>query len=155
VLARALVATLHFLALAVGVASVVVRGLRLRDLRRGARNDRVLASLLGADALWGVAAGLWLGTGLLRVFAGLERASAYYVRNGFFYVKMALFLAVVALEIFPMVTFIRWRTARRKGTTPWNGAPLDRLIRVNDVEIAIVALIVLAATLMARGAWLF
>ena len=150
-----MVATLHFLALAIGVSSAVVRGLRLRDLRRGARNDRVVASLLGADALWGVAAGLWLGSGLLRVFAGLERASAYYLRNGFFYVKMTLFLSVVALEIFAMVTFIRWRTARRKGVTPWLNAPLDRLIRVNDVEVAVVVLIVFAATLMARGAWLF
>jgi len=97
VLIHALVATLHFLALALGVGSVVVRGLRLRDLRGGAPNDRILTSLFVADALWGVAAALWIATGLLRVFAGLERASAFYRRNGFFYVKMALFLSVVAV----------------------------------------------------------
>jgi len=53
------------------------------------------------------------------------------------------------------VTFIRWRAARRKGATPWTTAPLDRLIRFNDVEVGLVVIIVFAATLMARGAWLF
>jgi len=62
---------------------------------------------------------------------------------------------VVAVEIFPMVTFIRWRAARRKGATPWTTAPLDRLIRLNDVEVGLVVIIVFTATLMARGAWLF
>ncbi len=154
-LIRALVAALHYLALALGFGSVLVRGIRLRDLARGERSERVLASLFRADALWGAAAGLWVATGLVRVFAGLEKVSAFYLGNGFFYVKMSLFLLVVLLEIFPMVTFIRWRRARRQAKTPWETAPLSRLVRLNDLELALVVAIVFVATLMARGAWLF
>jgi putative membrane protein len=68
---------------------------------------------------------------------------------------MALFLLVLALEILPMVTFIRWRVARSRGGAPVAGANLPRLIALNDAEVAIILLIPFAAALMARGAWLF
>jgi putative membrane protein len=154
-LLRAFVASLHFLALGIGLGAVFVRGLRLRDLRRAPAEAAPLRGLFGADSLWGLAAALWIVTGLLRAFAGLEKASDFYLRNGFFYVKMALFAAVFALEIAPMLTFISWRRARAKGATPWTAAPIGRLVRINDLEIALVLLIPFAAALMSRGAWLF
>ena len=154
-LLRAFVASLHFLALGIGLGALFVRGLRLRDLRRAPADAALLPGLLGADSLWGVAAGLWIVTGLLRAFAGLEKASDFYLRNGFFYLKMGLFLAVFALEIAPMLTFIAWRRARAKGAAPWTGAPVARLVRINDAELALTVLIPFAAALMARGAWLF
>jgi putative membrane protein len=117
--------------------------------------EATLSSLFAADSLWGVAAGLWIVTGLTRAFGHVERDPEFYLRNGFFYVKMALFVSVVALEIVPMVTFIRWRIARRKGGTPWVGAPIERLVRINDIEVGAVVVIVFVAALMARGAWLF
>jgi len=154
-LLRALVASLHFLALGVGLGAVFVRGLRLRDLRRAPAETAPLRGLFGADSLWGLAAALWIVTGLLRAFAGLEKATDFYLRNGFFYVKMGLFLAVFALELAPMLTFIAWRRARAKGAAPWATAPVARLVRINDVELALVVLIPFAAALMSRGAWLF
>jgi putative membrane protein len=154
-LLRALVAALHFVALGIGLGALFVRGLRLRDLRRAPADAARLPELFGADSLWGVAAALWIATGLLRAFAGLEKATAFYLRNGFFYVKMALFAAVFALEIVPMLTFISWRRARAGGATPWASAPIGRLVRLNDVELALVLLIPFAAALMARGVWLF
>jgi putative membrane protein len=154
-LLRALVASLHFLALGIGLGAVFVRGLRLRDLRRAPTDAGPLRGLFGADALWGLAAALWIATGLLRAFAGLEKGTAFYVRNGFFHLKLGLFAAVFALEIVPMLTFIRWRRARAAGAAPWATAPIGRLARINDVELALVILIAFAATLMARGAWLF
>ena len=153
--ARASVAALHYLALGVGLGAVVARGLRLRALRRAPTDAAQLTPLFHADSLWGLAAALWLATGLLRAFAGLEKPTAFYLSNGFFYVKMALFLAVFALEIAPMVTFIKWRVARGRGATPWTTAPVGRLVRLNDVEVVLVVLIPFAAALMARGAWLF
>jgi putative membrane protein len=113
-----------------------------------------VAAVLRADNAWGVAALLWLSTGLVRAFAGLEKASAFYLRNGFFLVKMTLFLAVFLLEILPMITFIRWRAARGKGQTP-SLAAVPRLVRINDIELVLVVLIPFAATMMARGLWLF
>jgi putative membrane protein len=154
-LARAVVAALHYLALGIGLGAVVGRGLRLRALRRAPSDAAQLTPLFHADSLWGLAAALWLVTGVLRAFAGLEKATAFYVRNGFFYVKLGLFAAVFALEIMPMLTFIAWRRARSTGATPWATAPIGRLVRVNDIELALVVLIPFAAALMARGAWLF
>ena len=114
-----------------------------------------MGRLFQADALWGVAALLWITTGLLRVFGRLEKSPDFYLRNGFFWVKMALFGLVFALEILPMITFIRWRAARSRRSATTAGANLGVLIALNDAELAIVVLIPFAAALMARGAWLF
>jgi putative membrane protein len=143
------------LALAIGFAAVFARGRRLRDLARRREDAGALELLIQADNLWGVAALLWIATGLLRVFGRFEKTPDFYLRNGFFWVKMALFGLVLALEIVPMSTFIRWRVARSRGTVPVAGADLSRLIALNDAEVAIILLIPFVAALMARGAWLF
>lgn len=154
-LLAALVAAFHFLALALGMSSVVARGLRLRDLRRNPQGPGVLQGVLVADTFWGIAAALWLVTGLARAFGHLEKAPDFYRRNGFFHLKMALFVSVIALEIVPIVTLTRWRIAKKRGEAPWLEAPVDRLVRINDTEVVGVALIIFVATLMARGVWLF
>jgi putative membrane protein len=155
VIARASLSALHVLALALGFGAVFARGLRLRDLRRAAADAEVLRRLFQADNLWGIAAVLWIATGLARAFGHLEKQPDFYLRNGFFWVKMALFALILALEIRPMVTFIRWRVARSRGADPVGGANLDALIALNNAEVAIVALIPFVAALMARGAWMF
>ena len=66
-----------------------------------------------------------------------------------------MFLLVFALEIQPMVTFIRWRIAKDHAGDLVVSAPLDRLIALNDAEAVLVLLIPFAAALMARGAWLY
>jgi putative membrane protein len=155
VFVRASLSALHILALAIGFGAVFARGRRLRDLRERQEDGRVLARLFQADGLWGLAALLWIATGLTRAFGRLEKAPDFYLRNGFFWVKMALFLLVLLLELYPMYTFIQWRLRRSRGLVPTAGANFDRLIRLNDFEVAIVVLIPFAAALMARGAWLF
>jgi putative membrane protein len=155
VIARAFLSAVHVLALGLGLGSVFARGRRLRDLRRSPEDARAVASLLQADALWGLAALLWIVTGLGRVFGRLEKTPDFYLRNGFFWTKMALFALVFVLEIRPMLTFGRWRSARKRGAMPATGSSLESLIRINDAETAIVILIPFVAALMARGAWLF
>ena len=154
-IARACLSALHVLALGLGLGSVFARGRRLRDVRRSPADARALASLLQADALWGLAALLWILTGLGRVFGRLEKTPDFYLRNGFFWTKMALFALVFALEIRPMLTFGRWRSARKRGAMPEVDVGIDGLIRINDAETALVILIPFVAALMARGAWLF
>lgn len=151
----ALLSALHVLALAVGLGAVFARGRRLRDLRRSPAAADTLTRLFQADTLWGVAAALWVATGLLRAFGRMEKSPAFYLGNGFFWLKMALFGLVLALEILPMVTFIRWRIAKSRGAAPVSGSRLALLIALNDAEMAIVLLIPFIAALMARGAWLF
>jgi len=153
--ARAVLSALHVLALALGLGAVVARGQRLRDLSRTPEDDRALRRLFGADSLWGLAAVLWIVTGLGRVFGRLEKEPDFYLRNGFFWVKMGLFALVLALEIRPMVTLLRWRAAKSKAGVLVREANIAALIALNNAEIAVVLLIPFVAALMARGAWLF
>lgn len=155
VILRASLSALHVLALGLGLGAVFARGRRLRDLVRAPEDAVARKRLLVADNLWGVAALLWIATGLLRAFGHIEKTPDFYLRNGFFWVKMGLFALVLALEILPMVTFIRWRIAGSRGPVDVAGARLPLLVRLNDLEVAIVVLIPFAAALMARGAWMF
>lgn len=142
----AIVSALHVLALALGVASVFARGRALK----GPLDRNGVRRLFAADNVWGIAAALWLVTGLLRAFAGLEKGTAFYLASWLFWLKLALFAAVIALEIRPMLTFIRWRAAVGRGLLPDTSAA-PALYRLNHVELALVVVIVFVAAFMARG----
>ena len=142
----AVVSALHVLALAIGLPSVFLRG---RALKR-ALDAEGLRRLFAADNAWGVAALLWIVTGLLRAFGGLEKGTQFYLNSRLFWVKMALFAGVLALEAWPMVTFIRWRVQRGRGEAP--DTSRARVFYVlNHVEMGLVVAIVFAASFMARG----
>jgi putative membrane protein len=142
----AIVSSLHLLALALGLPSVFLRGRALR----GKLDDAGLRRLFAADTVWGAAAGLWVATGLLRAFAGLEKGTEFYIGSPLFWVKMGLLLTVIVLEVWPMVTFIRWRIARGRGQTP-DTARAGALYAVNRVQVGLVVVMVFVASLMARG----
>jgi putative membrane protein len=142
----AIVSALHLLTLALGLSSVYVRGRALRN-RLDAEG---LRRLFAADNAWGIAALLWIATGVWRAFGGLEKGTAFYLHSNLFWVKMGLFAAVVMLEIWPMVTFIRWRARRRRGMMPDTSAAAGLYV-VNHVEMILVIAIVFVASFMARG----
>jgi putative membrane protein len=145
----ALLSALHVLTLALGLGAVFMRGRALGRPLDEAGWERLLA----ADTTWGIAAGLWIATGLARVFLG-GKEPAFYWHNGFFWVKMALFALVFALELAPMITFIRVRSARRrKAELP--RFSVQTYARINAAEVVLVVTIVFVAAFMARGAWLF
>jgi putative membrane protein len=144
----AVVAALHYVALAIGLPAAFLRGRALK----GPLDDAGLRRLFAADTAWGAAAALWVATGLLRAFAGLEKGSAFYLGSRLFYVKMALFLAIVALEIRPMLTLMRWRQARRRGSRV-DTSQAPALFRVNHVQLALAVVMVFVASAMARGLW--
>ena len=143
------------LALAIGFSSVLARGRRLRDLRRSPNDPVPLAGVLRADSFWGLAALLWIVTGLTRAFGHIEKTPDFYLHNGFFWVKMGLFGTVLLLETIPMATLIRWRIEKNRGGAKVENANLRLLIALNDTETALVLVIPFVAALMARGAWLF
>jgi putative membrane protein len=142
----ATVSALHVLALALGLPAVFLRGRALK----GPLDADGLRRLFAADAVWGVAAVVWLATGLLRAFGGLEKGTQFYLSSPLFWTKMGLFVSVVALEIWPMVTFIAWRARLRRGLAP-DTSRARALFVVNHVEMALVVLIVFTASFMARG----
>jgi putative membrane protein len=146
VVSSAVVSALHLLALAIGLPAVFLRGRALK----GRLDADGLRRLFAADTAWGLAALLWLATGLLRAFAGLEKGTAFYLASPLFWAKLALFVAVVALELWPMATFIRWRREQKQGVAPdtsWAAA----LSHLNHVQLALVVLMVFVASFMARG----
>jgi putative membrane protein len=145
----ALLSAIHMLTLALGLGALFARG---RALSRTLDEDG-WRRLLTADNVWGVAALLWIASGLGRVFFG-GRDPAFYWRNGFFWIKLALFGLVFALELAPMIGFIRVRRARGR-RAPIPSVPVDLYRRINAVELALVIAIVFAAAFMARAAWMF
>ena len=142
----AIVSALHLLALALGLPSVYLRGRALK----GPLDRDGIRRLLAADTVWGIAAALWIATGLLRAFGSLEKGSQFYLQSPLFWTKMALFVTVIILEIWPMLTFIRWRGALRRGEMP-DTSRARALYLVNHVEMGLVVLIVFVASFMARG----
>jgi len=142
----AVVSSLHLLALAIGLPAVFLRGRALK----GQLDADGLRRLLAADNAWGVAAVLWIVTGLLRAFGGLEKGTDFYLRSPLFWTKMALFLVILLLEVRPMITFIRWRIQLGRGL-PVDTAVARRLYTLNHIELALVVLMVFVAGMMARG----
>lgn len=144
---RWLAASFHLLGLGLGLGAVWARAHALR----GPLDRPGLAAVFRADTWWGIAALLWVSTGLLRLFMGLEKATAYYLGNHLFWTKMLLFLGVLALEIAPVMTLIKWRMAVRGGTEP-DTRRAGRFASTSTIQAILVVLMVLLAAGMARGA---
>ena len=144
--ARWLAASFHLLALGIGLGAVWARGRALRS----SLDAGTLRQVFFADTLWGIAAVLWISTGLWRLIAGLEKGTGYYLQNHIFLTKMALLALVLLLEIRPMITLIRWRMTVSRGEVPdTRAAPL--LARISFVQAWLIVLMVFAAAAMARG----
>jgi putative membrane protein len=143
---RWLLATLHLLALGIGLGAVWVRGRALRSELNAAGLQRVFR----ADALWGVAGFLWIGTGLWRLLAGLEKGTTYYLGNHMFLTKMGLFVLLLVLEVGPVVTLIRWRRQLVSGSSLDTSAA-RRMANISYLQAGLIVLMLLAATAMARG----
>ena len=147
---RLLLASLHILALGIGLGAVWVRARALR----GAIDRFSLQRAFTADTLWGVAALIWIGTGLWRLFGETEKTIAYYMTNHVFFMKMGFFVLILVLEIWPMATLMRWRVAAARGgsaESAANPAAARRIAAVSYIEAALVVAMVFVAVAMARG----
>ena len=143
---RWLLAAAHLLALGIGLGAVWARSRTLRGILDVAGLRRVFA----ADTWWGLAALLWIGTGLWRLFGSTEKGTAYYLHNHVFRAKMILLGVILALEVRPAVTLVRWRRRVARGE-PVDTRPAARLAGISVLQAGLVVLMVLAATAMARG----
>jgi putative membrane protein len=113
-LIRWVLAAIHLLALGVGLGAVWARGRAFRNQLDATGLRRVFY----ADTWWGIAAMMWIGTGLARAFGGFEKGSAYYLHNHLFWAKMGLLALILVLELSPMATLIRWRVQLGRGQQP-------------------------------------
>jgi putative membrane protein len=147
---RIALAVLHLLALGIGFGAVISRGQSMLE----PLTDATLRRAFRDDTMWGVAAGLWFVTGLWRLLAGTEKATSYYLSNHVFFAKMGMFVLIFALELWPMITLIRWRRMRGLGLSSEEVAQRQaarRIASISFVEAALVAFMVIAAVMMARG----
>lgn len=141
-----LLAFAHLLGLGIGLGAVWARARALRHVP----GREALRSVFAADTWWAVAAGIWISTGLVRLFASAEKPLAYYLQNHLFWTKMALLAVILALEVVPMVGLIGWRRVVARGDMP-DTSTAARFALISDVQAWLVVLMVLAATALARG----
>lgn len=141
-----LLASLHLLALGIGLGAVVARALALRSNALSSR----LSSVFLADSLWGGAALLWISTGVWRAFGGIEKGTAYYLNSDAFWIKMSLLGLILVLEIWPMITLVRWRR-QQAHERAIDFSEARRLSVISLIQAVLVVAMVFAATAMARG----
>ena len=96
---RWLLAAVHLLALGVGLGAVWARGRALQ----APLDVPALRRVFYADTGWGIAALLWIGTGLVRAFGGYEKGAFYYLHNHVFWAKMGL----LAANRFARISFVQ------------------------------------------------
>lgn len=147
---RLTLAVIHLVALGLGLGAVIARGTALREPASAGSLRRAFR----ADAMWGIAAGLWIATGLWRWLGGTEKPAAFYNANHYFFGKMGLLGLILVLEIVPMITLIRWRMALGRGQPPESvheAGAARRIAVVSHVQALLVVLMVVFASAMARG----
>jgi len=147
---RIVLAALHLLALGVGLGAVMARWI---TLRRPLTADAV-KRVLHFDNQWGIAAMLWIVTGLWRWLGSVEKPTAYYIANYWFLAKMGCLVLILALEVWPMVTLIRWRVALGRGSAVDQLPHVQSaraLSNVSAVQALLVVAMVVFAAAMARG----
>jgi putative membrane protein len=143
---RWLLAFVHLLALPMGLSAV---GARSRALKGVARGNSPHAAFV-ADTWWGIAALIWIASGLARYLGGIEKPTGYYNNNSVFIAKMGMLAVILILEIWPMVTLLRWRLYTKR-QTPFDTSGARRLALISDVQGLLVFLMIAAAVAMARG----
>lgn len=141
-----IIATIHLLTFGIGFYSIWERANALKKIK----DNTGLGEVFKADNLWGLAAFLWIATGLWRAFGGLEKGSDYYLNSNTFIAKMTVFLILFIIEIKPMITLIKWRMQRKKNI-PIDFRVARQLARLSHIELGLLVIIVCLATAMARG----
>ena len=72
------------------------------------------------------------------------------MHNHVFFAKMGFLVLILLLEVGPMITLIQWRRVVARGGVP-DTRVASRFAQISFVQAALVVLMVLAATGMARG----
>lgn len=144
---QAVLAYIHYLSIITLIAALVLELVIFeKDLSR-----KEIKKLQLADSLYGLAAILVLGTGTLRIML-YGNGWDYYLDNYFFIIKLSLFTIVGLLSIYPTIAFLKWRKLPKdhEGVS-FDNTTYKRILTVIRIEVTLVFLIPLFATLMARG----
>lgn len=152
----ALVSAVHVLAVAASFVGIVGRARACGDVVD--RGSVGLPAVFAADNIWGLSALALAASGLTRALGGLEKGWFFYTHSGAFFLKMGLLALVLLLELWPMITLIRWRVVRGRGGSVEEVVVVKAAAtigRISRVQLAVTAVLVTVAALMARGALMF
>lgn len=146
-LAKSLVAYLHFLA-AFGVAATLFFEWLTYSRNPTWREARRLAL---ADRWYGFSAVVLLIVGFVRANR-FEKGWDYYLHSPSFHLKITLFVLIGLLSIYPTLRFIGWRADLKAGRAPQVTDAQHRIVsRSLNAQVLLLALLLLAASLMANG----
>lgn len=147
IILASIVAWLHFLTAFGVVATVLVERIlfnKTLSINRANFIRRV-------DGLYGLSALLVLVIGFLRVFY-FEKGSEYYFANPMFHLKLTLFVAVGLLSIYPTVRFMKWKKLYAGvDKISLEDKEYSRIKTILNIELGFLILLMLAASLMAKG----
>lgn len=140
-------AFLHHIAAFTLVAALVLEFVLIKDVI----DIKTARKLQIADIVFGTSAGVVLVVGFLRVFY-FEKGASFYFHSLPFIAKLGLFALIGLLSIYPTVEFLSWRKPLKQGCLPLVSDGKRRLIRsLIHGELIAVVLLILGASLMARG----
>jgi putative membrane protein len=147
VLVNSIMATLHHIVAFALTACLVYEFVAYRKELTVAEARRIQR----VDLVYGIAAGLMIVFGLLRVYF-FEKGPNYYLSNHIFWTKMALFVIIGLLSIYPTIRYIKWNPMLAENKIPEIPEREYKNIRMLLwLEMAGLVLILFAAPLMARG----
>jgi putative membrane protein len=109
-------------------------------------NRKDLSILSKADLVYGVCSILVVALGLTLWF-GVGKPAEFYTYNWIFHTKVGLFVIVGLLSIYPTIAFNKWK--KKSELTEFEVPKV--MILVIRLELLLIALIPLLATIMARG----
>lgn len=132
----------HFLSILGLFAALVAEHLMIAKTMTRAEIRRVST----VDAIFGFSALLALVTGLVLWFV-VGKPAEVYTQNGVFHAKVMLFVIVGLASIYPTLFFVR----NRKGSADEEVTLPKPLIMVVRLELLLVALMPLLASMMSRG----
>lgn len=144
---RWMLAAIHLLGFGIGLGSAWARA---RSLSAPLVDTAGFRRVFAADNWWGLSALILIATGLWRLLGQTEKPTAYYLANHVFYAKMGFLVAILLLELWPMVTLIRWRAQVGKGALP-DPSPARTIAKISYAQVLLLIGMLLAATGMARG----
>lgn len=133
---------LHF----VGIFGVVGSLFAETVMIKSQMTRRELRRLAGVDGIYGLSAVVTLTMGMM-LWLGVGKPAEFYSTNWIFHTKLFSFVLVGILSVWPTVFFLK----SRKGEEMELVEIPKRMILLIKVELVLVFLIPLFATLMANG----
>ena len=136
-----LIKNLHLLAVVVLAITLIIENMAIK--KELTREDVI--NLAKVDAVYGLSAIAVLALGCVLWF-GIGKPAQFYSDNPVFHAKIGLFVVIGLLSIYPTVFFFRNRKMQSETiSTP------KSVIRLLRAEICLLPIILILATLMARG----